>query len=203
MSVFWATVIGAVIGAAGAIAGGFGAAWWQTSRADDVAEKIRRAERREQGLLALNATLTTVATEFDALYREAERRQSTKQYAKACDLLAQLAYHWYGTAAGMIPDPLIRKRMSALDLASRESLPTSLPEKQFAELANGDVDAGRRFIRDLGHVLGLMNELKEEVNRAVTGLLGTPTRRAGSAAATAPVSCSPRTGVRRRHGRQP
>lgn len=63
MSVFWATVIGAVIGAAGAIAGGFGAAWWQTSRADDVAQKIRRAERREAALLALNGKLAELRNE--------------------------------------------------------------------------------------------------------------------------------------------
>jgi hypothetical protein len=71
--------MGAVIGAAGAIAGGFGAAWWQTSRADDVAQKIRRAERREEGLLTLNAMAMTVTTKFAALRDEAESGQSSAQ----------------------------------------------------------------------------------------------------------------------------
>ena len=44
-----------LIGGALAIIGGLVAAWWQVSRSDSVAKKIRRAERYEGALIELNA----------------------------------------------------------------------------------------------------------------------------------------------------
>ncbi|MGO8957619.1 MAG: hypothetical protein ACLQFR_09655 [Streptosporangiaceae bacterium] len=50
-------ILQTLVGASAALAGGFLAAWWQTSRVDQVAQKIRRAERREAGLIAPDAKL--------------------------------------------------------------------------------------------------------------------------------------------------
>ena len=53
MSSFWSTIIGA----AAAIAGGLGAALWQTRRADDIARRIRQGERREEAPPGLAAAV--------------------------------------------------------------------------------------------------------------------------------------------------
>ncbi len=49
-----------------------GGATWQTRRADIIARSIRRAERREQGLLSLNAEVATIPAAIEPQYREAE-----------------------------------------------------------------------------------------------------------------------------------
>ena len=69
-------VLQTVIGAIAAIAGGFLAAWWQTSRADKIARTIRRAERREEGLLVLNVKVTDVHAAIDRIYQAAEAGQA-------------------------------------------------------------------------------------------------------------------------------
>ena len=66
MSVFGATVIGAVIGAVGAIVAGYLPPGGDKP-AKSCAEKIRRAERREEGLLTLLADLRSVIPRFAAL----------------------------------------------------------------------------------------------------------------------------------------
>ena len=63
---------------------------WQTRRADDVARSIRRAERREKGLLSLNATVASIQTELDRLYRQSERGQTPFSIRKRYGSLANL-----------------------------------------------------------------------------------------------------------------
>jgi hypothetical protein len=106
MSVFWATVIGAGIGAAGAILGGFAAAWWQTSRADDVAQKIRAAERREEALIALRVKVTALKVGVQSLLSAAEEdpEHSQSQYEQAVSLVRNFKKFWEERCAGRIPD---------------------------------------------------------------------------------------------------
>lgn len=69
-----------------AIAGRFLAAWWQTSRADKIARTIRRAERREEGLLVLNVRDTDVHAAIDRIYRQprqVNRRLTTKALVRS------------------------------------------------------------------------------------------------------------------------
>src|SRR5260370_28838992 len=168
MSAIWQTISGA----AAAIAGRLLAGWWQTSRADKVALKIRRAERREEGLLTLNVKATAVLAQMDALYRQVERGQTTFQYEAAQALLSELRQLWEGSSSGMIPDRPIVDAYTELDVAARSELPAgSLGEQREKELSTGDEAAGQRFIRDLGHVLGLMEDFQRAVNYEVEGLL--------------------------------
>jgi hypothetical protein len=176
MSVFWATVIGAAIGAAGAIAGGFGAAWWQTSRADDVAQKIRRAERREQGLVTLMAKLWTVNSRFNDLRLEARHGQSSAQYAQANELLTELKFAWYGTA-GMVPDRLIVDAWGKLADTSQKYLPDGPKGSSRAkELSEGDREAGARFLTDLDRINDCLRAFRKVVFTEVSKLQdqGTP-----------------------------
>jgi hypothetical protein len=202
--VFWATVIGAVIGAAGAIAGGFAAAWWQTSQADDVAEKIRQAERRDQGLLTLNVRATVVLDQLESVWQSAQAGVTTSQWQSAATPLRELRQLWESSSSAMIPDPSIRKTFTALDVAARECLPEgSLGAERQRELSIDDNDAVVRFRRDLGHVVGLMGDFRTAVNHEAEGLLGRPKQRSGFSAATRLWSWLPRIEVSRRRGRRP
>ena len=89
MSSFWSTIIGA----AAAIIGGFGAALWQTRRADDIARRIRREERREQALFALQGKVQEVYTRLASIRVMAESSPLTGQYFAARRLLLR----WSGS----------------------------------------------------------------------------------------------------------
>ena len=188
MSVFWATVIGAVIGAAGAIAGGFAAAWWQTSRADDVAQKIRRAERREEGLRTLWTEVQKVYGEIETLYLEAEAGNvSGSQYGRATDLLRDLLQLWFISSSRVIPDQPIVDAFDTLVDGGLEHLPEGdVGDDRQLALHSGDMSEAERFVRDLAYVLGLITECINAVANAVKGLLDPPTRRSGFSAATKP-----------------
>lgn len=71
-----------LIGAAAAIVGGVGAALWQTARADDVARRIRKAERREQALIDLNALVTVIYGQLLALYHRAAGGQNAGVHSR-------------------------------------------------------------------------------------------------------------------------
>ncbi|HEY5399211.1 MAG TPA: hypothetical protein VIL16_27890 [Trebonia sp.] len=100
-------VLQTVIGAVAAIAGGFLVAWWQTSRADTIARTIRRAERREEGLLELNEKVTEVHDAIERVYSAAEHGQSTSQYQNARQELNGLHVFWDGRSVGVIPDQAV------------------------------------------------------------------------------------------------
>lgn len=82
-----------LIGAAAAIIGGLGAALWQTARADNVARRIRWAERRESALLDLNATVTVIYERLLELYHRAEGGQNAAQFNEARQAVAQVRMH--------------------------------------------------------------------------------------------------------------
>ncbi len=63
------TVIGGVL----AIVGGLVAAWWQVSRSDSVAQKIRRAERYESALIELNARAAETVSQVCKVWATPDR----------------------------------------------------------------------------------------------------------------------------------
>lgn len=166
-------VLQTVIGAVAAIAGGFLAAWWQTSRADKIARTIRRAERREEGLLELNQKVAEVHAVIDRVYRAAEHGQSTSQYQNARQELNGLHEFWDGRSVGVIPDRTVIDAYQTLITAEHEHLPSGgLGAARQRELSGGGEDVGQRFVRDLGQVLGRFGELKRELERKAKEIRG-------------------------------
>ena len=110
--------------AAAAIIGGLVGAVWQTRRADDVARSIRRAERREKGLLSLNATVASIQTELDRLYRQSERGQTPFQYQEALRLVGELTLHWETASSGVIPDADVINAYARVRAAAHDGLPS-------------------------------------------------------------------------------
>jgi hypothetical protein len=150
-----------------AIVGGLGAALWQTARADDVARRIRRAERREQALIDLNALVTDIYGQLLALYRQAERGQNAAQHNQARQALDTLAQHWDSRSSGIISDPSIVAAYANFNVAVHEGLPATGTLQRVQELSTGDQAAGKSFLRDLGHVVGTLDELRVTVREQV------------------------------------
>ena len=91
----------------------------------------------------------------------------------------------------------------AQPLIAHSGLLPAMAGDQVLDIACGQGRMSRHLpglVADLMQVQHLMYELKDAVDSAVTRLLGTPRRRAGSAAATGPALYSRRTAVRRRRG---
>jgi len=183
MSIVWATVIGAVIGAAGAIAGGFWSAWWQTSRADDVAQKIRRAERREAALLALSGKLAELKNEVLHLRAQAREHPEASPGERALKLLLVFDDFWsQGQVSGVIPDTSIieaKARLYGFPVWRSNFGPRP------ARSAVGDDEPLRPAdVIDLDKLWLAVNHMNDTVNLEVSGLLrpapkaktgGTPT----------------------------
>lgn len=184
-----------LIGGALTIAGGFLAAWWQTNRADDVARDIRRDERRERGLLELNAAVSKAHAQLDPLYRQAEGGQTPFQYQESIRVMDELARHWESNAVGVIPDQDVVDAYTALAVAVHDGLPGGSPYVPYvANLQSGDKDAAKRFVRDLGHVLGELGEFKKIVQQKVKDLSsnGKPWPRRSPITRRAPLKLPPR-----------
>jgi hypothetical protein len=162
-----------LIGGALTVAGGFFAAWWQTNRADDVARDIRRDERRERGLLELNAVVAKAHARLDPLYRQAESGQTPFQYQEAIRVRGELAQHWESDAAGVISDQEVVDAYMAVDVSVHAGLPGGPSYAPYmADLQSGDKVAVQRFVRDLGHVLAELGDLNKVVQRKVKELSG-------------------------------
>jgi hypothetical protein len=162
-----------LIGGALTIVGGFLAAWWQTNRAYDVARDVRRDERRERGLLELNAEVSRAHAQLDPLYRQAVSGQTSFQYQESIRVMSELAQHWDSNAVGVIPDQDVVDAYTAVAVAVHDGLPDGSSFAPYiANLQSGDNDAARRFVRDLGHVLGVLDDLKKVVQQKVKDLSG-------------------------------
>jgi hypothetical protein len=166
-----------LIGAAAAIVGGLGAALWQTTRADDVARRIRRAERREQALIDLNALVTVIYGQLLALYHQAEHGQNAAQHNQARQALGTLAEHWDSHSSGIISDPSIVNGYAHFNAAVQGGLPSTATLQRVQELSSGDRAAGQRFLRDLGSVVGTLDELRKAIQEQVKLLDSKPWQR--------------------------
>jgi hypothetical protein len=166
-----------LVGAVAAIVGGLGAALWQTARADDVARSIRRAERREQALIDLNALVTVIYGRLLTLYHQAERGQNAAQHNEARQALDTLAQHWDSRSSGILSDPSIVTAYAYFNAAGQEGLPGTATLQRIQELSTGDREAGQRFLRNLGHVVGTLDELRKAVQEQVKLLDSKPSQR--------------------------
>jgi hypothetical protein len=165
MSSFWSTIIGA----AAAIIGGLGAVVWQTRRADDIAQRIRRQERREQALFALSAKVQEVYSRLASIRPMAGTSPLTAQYFAASQALRELLQLWQTTWAAVIGDRPIRDACLVLTTRTADLLPGGdqamlYPESEPAAKA-------AHFARDLQELLGLTDALGNEVIRATAPLL--------------------------------
>src|SRR5260221_10707628 len=116
------TLIGGVL----AIVGGFLAAWWQVTRSDNVAQAIRRAERRESALIRLNAEVAAAVRDIMRLYSDARklvlrsirnRPHELADYEPAHRVVRELCSHWYDEASAVISDEVL---VSAFDTFSTD-----------------------------------------------------------------------------------
>jgi hypothetical protein len=160
-----------LIGGGLAIVGGLLAAWWQTSRADNVALRIRQAERREQALLELDVLASGLQVRLDELFRQVQQGQTPWQYQEALKVLGELTQHWRSKSSGVIPDPEIVSAYNAV-VAATDRLPVGADFPPFmSNLQAGNPAALQGFVRDLGHVLEDLGDLRRVVHDQVTKLL--------------------------------
>ncbi len=169
-----------LIGTLAAVVGGLGAALWQTAHADDVARRIRRAERHEEALIDLNALVTEIYGQLLSLYRQAEHGQSAAQHNQARQALDTIAQHWDSRSSSIISDPPIVDAYTHFNVAVQEGLSATGTLQRVRELSAGDEAAGRRFLRDLGRVVGTLDELRKAVREQVELLDSEPSQRRAS-----------------------
>jgi hypothetical protein len=163
-SPLWPTLIGA----GAAIVGGFIGAWFQTNRADDVAREIRREERREQALQALQFQVGQTVDQVAEISKAAiAQGQTVFQYAAALKPLRALSELWLWQSTSAISeqsDPGIVRAYKDLDADVRERLPTVYTTDKLPTSPD-------KLLADLDHVLALLRTLRSEVKLQVDGLL--------------------------------
>jgi hypothetical protein len=165
MSSFWSTIIGA----AAAIVGGLGAALWQTRRADDIARRIRREERREQALFALNSKVLEVSARLGTIRPMAETSPLTAQYFAASKAINELLQLWLTNWSAVIIDPPISDSVMALSARTVELLPDGPQAMQYPETE--PAARAEHFARDLEELLELTDTLRNAVFKATVLLL--------------------------------
>jgi hypothetical protein len=165
MSSFWSTIIGA----AAAIAGGLGAAMWQSRRADDIARRVRRQERREQALLALYNKIQAIR---DQLLSTAPKEGiSRARYNAVAQAVGELIQLWDQDWSAAIPDSPIRVAFEPFSDRRIELLKAASQAKQYPE-SEPDASA-ETFLGHTRELLGLVNALADEVEAAVRVILHT------------------------------
>jgi hypothetical protein len=104
-----------LIGGGLAILGGLIAAWWQISRSDDVAQRIRRAERYESALIELNAQVAKAASQVGEVWgahparlrRLRQGQTDASEYDLVDQPLTELLNHWTAVSSPIISDNAI------------------------------------------------------------------------------------------------
>lgn len=173
-SVLWSVVAAiwqTLLGGALTIAGGFLAVWWQTRRADEVASRIRRAERREDALLRFRTAVMGTVGAVDAAYKSVHRNPggSTQVWPDVYKAMAKLRDAWLVNASAKIPDQAISVKFDKADRLGRALVPWAYPPppRNDADLAT----LSSRFAEDLGILLAQLENLKAEVEQHVNDLL--------------------------------
>lgn len=149
MSVIWQTIIGAVA----AIIGGFGGAWWQTRRADDVARSIRREERQEQAVLALFNAASDVLERLTSIRRMAETTPLVSQLQDASQAASELRRRWMADWLAAIRDQGISGAMWTFYNRSEGLLPAGADAGQYPEDTPGA--KAEHFRHDLDELIQL------------------------------------------------
>jgi hypothetical protein len=160
-----------LVGGGLAIVGGFLTAWWQTTRADKVARRIRQAERREQALLELDALASTLQAQLDDLFGQVERGQTAWQYQEALRVFGELTQHWRGKSSGVIPDPQVVDAYNAVIVAA-DRLPSGAGFASFmSNLQAGHPITVQGFVDNLGHLREQLEEFRRVVHEQAANLL--------------------------------
>lgn len=172
-----------LIGGGLAIIGGLVAAWWQTSRSDNVAQKIRRAERHESALIELNARVAETVGQVGKVWGDARSaslrglsHESTdaSEYARARDPLDELLNFWHSVSSLLISDTTI---VEAFVRLHQESATHIWHEDNMAYSGQPPIDGKvdtTQFVRDLETVYSAVSEAGKEVRQRVAALHDAP-----------------------------
>ena len=172
-----------LIGGSLAIIGGLLAAWWQTSRSDNVAQKIRRAERYESALIELNARVAETVGQVGKVFGDAMSASSrgpshentdASEYAQARDPLNELLNHWHSVSSLFISDTTI---VEAFVRLHQESATHMWQEDNMAYSEQPPIDGKvdtTQFVQDLEAVYFAVSEASKEVRLRVAALHDAP-----------------------------
>jgi hypothetical protein len=172
-----------LIGGALAIIGGLVAAWWQVSRSDSVAEKIRQAERYEGALIELNAraaeTVSQVYKVWDdsrstRLRNPRQEKTDASEYDRVREPLDKLLDHWQAVASLVISDTTIVEAFARLH---RESAEHVWREGSVAYHSNPPINGWAdttQLLQDLEAVSVAVSDAGKEVRLRVAALHDAP-----------------------------
>src|ERR1700722_11705891 len=102
-----------LIGGGLAVGGGLLGAWWQTSRSDNIAQKIRRAERYEGALFELSARVASATAQVGSVWQDARSARlrglshettEASEYNRARQPLDELLSYWHSVSSLLISD---------------------------------------------------------------------------------------------------
>lgn len=172
-----------LIGGGLAIVGGLVAAWWQISRSDNVAQKIRRAERYESALMELNARVAETAGRVGKVWGDARSarlrglsREDTdaSEYGRVRDPLEELLNYWHSASSLLISDAEI---VEAFVRLYQESATHIWHEDNMAYSRQQPMDGKAdttQFLQDLEAVYVAVSEAGKEVRMRVNALNDAP-----------------------------
>ncbi len=168
-----------LIGGGLAIAGGLIAAWWQTARADNVARRIRRAERYESALIELNARAAEASRQVDRFWRDnreivlqgrRHERIDISNYDLTRQPLEDLFDHWYSVASPVILDSAIVDAFANL----HSQMATHLFDLTSPAYSRGGIVDGKvnnvQFVEDLEAVRMAASNVSKQVSARVATL---------------------------------
>jgi uncharacterized membrane protein YccC len=172
-----------LIGGALAIIGGLVATWLQLSRSDNVAKKIRRAERYESALIELNAraaeTVSQVCkvwgdTRSARLLRSNQKKTGASEYDRVHEPLDKLLDHWQAVSSLVISDTTIVEAFARLH---RESAEHVWREGSMAYDSKPPIDGWAdttQLLQDLEAVSVAVSDAGKEVRLRVAALHDAP-----------------------------
>jgi hypothetical protein len=148
-----------IIGAAAAIIGGFVGAWWQTSRADSSARRIRWEVRREQALLALTTKVGQVIELLADAARVPDSAALTGQYGYAYGAVHELRQLWGTNNLFVIRYDGVMSAMRAFEMKASELLPGGA--KAMAQYTESEpAEKVKHFMNDVAELLELLSEVR-------------------------------------------
>jgi len=172
-----------LIGGGLAIVGGLVAAWWQISRSDNVAQKIRRAERYEGALIELSARVAETVGQVGKVWCDARSARlrglshedtDASEYGRARDPLNVVLNHWHSVSSLLISDTRL---VEAFVRLYQESATHIWHEDNMAYSrqppTDGKVDT-TQFLQDLEAVYVAVSDAGKEVRLRVTALHDPP-----------------------------
>lgn len=182
MARYGAGMLQVLIGGALTIVGGLGAAIWQTYRADNVARRIRQAERRERALLDLNSEAAKVTARVGDVWQAARLRVlqgdaakvSADDYQSAIEAMGGLQARWDGELSGLLPDRAIEEALLACHQAAATRLWRSGSVAYSQPPPTGGVVPSFQFVGDLEAVYLALADLRAVLREGIQALQPRP-----------------------------